>query len=388
MTRQERPTYRKHNSFVTLREHHANAKGVILDKLRQMRDNPTWMSSLSSDHAGILDHALTDLLDTPDPALRPVFALIPSVMDEMLSFGDESVWPRYLVHRYRYEMFPQQHIADDYPPYVQIEPSSVCNYRCVFCFETDDSFTRKSNGFMGHMPLDRFRRVVDQIAGNVEFISLASRGEPLLCPDIVPMLEYVVGKFLNLKINTNAALLDEEKCHAILAGGVKTLVFSADAAAEPLYGQLRVNGKLDKVLANIERFQQIRAAHYPESRIITRVSGVKVSDAQDIDTMEAFWGGLVDQVTFVAYNPWENTYLQPENGMATPCSDLWRRLFVWWDGKVNPCDVDYKSTLSVGNLDDKDISGLWQSDAYRQLRRDHLNGARRGHDPCSRCTVT
>ena len=37
-----------------------------------------------------------------------------------------------------------------------------------------------------------------------------------------------------------------KKIHAILAGGVKTLVFSADAADEKLYSELRVNGNLKK----------------------------------------------------------------------------------------------------------------------------------------------
>ena len=41
-------------------------------------------------------------------------------------------------------------------------------------------------------------------------------------------------------------------------------------------------------------------------------------------------------------------YEAKENGIAEPCSDLWRRMFIWWDGVVNPCDSDYKSTLSVG----------------------------------------
>ena len=40
------------------------------------------------------------------------------------------------------------------------------------------------------------------------------------------------------------------------------MVFSADAAEEPLYSQLRVRGKLKKVLENIERFQKIREVEY------------------------------------------------------------------------------------------------------------------------------
>ena len=71
--------------------------------------------------------------------------------------------------------FIQTKILDEYPPYLQIEPSSICNYRCVFCFETDKSFTTKKNGFMGTMEVDLFKDIIDEAKDNIEFISLASR---------------------------------------------------------------------------------------------------------------------------------------------------------------------------------------------------------------------
>ena len=95
--------------------------------------------------------------------------------------------------------------------------------------------------------------------------------------------------------------------------GVKTIVFSADAATEPLYSKLRVNGNLSKVLKNIENFKKIKETKYPKNPIISRVSGVKFNDEQNINSMEKFWGDLVDQVAFVNYNPWENSYTKAPN---------------------------------------------------------------------------
>ena len=109
--------------------------------------------------------------------------------------------------------------------------------------------------------------------------------------------------------------------------------------------------------------------------------------ASDLDEMERVWGELVDQVALVEYNPWENVYQSPLNEVGTPCSDLWRRMFVWWDGTVNPCDVDYKSTLAVGNAKDCRHSDLWRGDAYEKLRTHHLEQQRKMVSPCSRCTV-
>ena len=114
---------------------------------------------------------------------------------------------------------------------------------------------------------------------------------------------------------------------------------------------------------------------------------MKFNNEQNFNSMEKIWGKLVDQVAFVNYNPWENSYKKPSNDIIEPCSDLWRRMFIWWDGKTNPCDVDYKSNLSVGNFVEKSISELWTSENYQMLRQKHLNLQRQKIKPCSSCTV-
>ncbi len=386
MKKNIRPVYQKQNSFFEIRHNQKNTLAETLTRIAATRGKSDLIGKMSKAHKQIFNQACIDLLDLDslDKSLR--FSLSPSVIEEIATYSDLDL-PRYLIHRYRYEMYPQLKFLDEYPPYLQIEPSSTCNFRCVFCFETDPTFTDKSNGHMGQMTLDLFKNIIDQAVGNVEFISLASRGEPMICKDIVPMLEYTRGKFLNLKLNTNASLLDEVKCHAILGGGVKTIVFSADAAEEPLYSRLRVNGNLSVILKNIELFQKIRQKHYPGLSGLTRVSGVKVSDDQNMDSMEKVWGDLADQVDFVEYNPWENVYNQPANNLDTACSDLWRRMFIWWDGKVNPCDVDYKSTLCHGSIKDFSLSKLWQSSSYKNLRTHHIDSKRKDKKPCSACTV-
>ena len=284
-------------------------------------------------------------------------------------------------------MYPQLNLLDSFPPYLQIEPSSICNYRCVFCFETDKSFTDKKKGHMGTMSLELFKNIVDQAFGNIEFISIASRGEPLVSKKIIEMLKYTENKFLNLKINTNASLLTEDICHAILSDTVKTVVFSADAADEELYKKLRVNGNLENVLKRIRMFNNIKLKHYPKSKIITRVSGVKVNSEQNFDQMKSFWGELVDQVAFVDYNPWENIYNSPVKNIKKPCSDLWRRMFVWWDGKVNPCDSDYKSFLSVGSFPKNSLQDLWKNKQYELIRNQHLSEKRTKVFPCKSCVL-
>ena len=356
-----------------------------MNKLKVLLNNKKNIRNLQKEELNILKKIKEDLFEKGSKN-QPKFTLTPNVIKEIETISETNL-PRYLAHRYRYEIYPQVNKVDNYPPYLQIEPTSICNYRCVFCYQTDNKFNKRSTGFMGHMKLETFKEIIDQAYGNVEFISLASRGEPLLCPEFKDMLNYTRDKFFNLKINTNASLLDEKMAHAILESGVKTLVFSADAASKKLYDKLRVNGDLNKILKNIKKYQDIKLKKYPDSKIITRVSGVKVNTDQNLDEMEKFWGSLVDQVAFVDYVPWENVYISESSKVNTPCSDLWRRMFVWWDGKVNPCDVDYKSELSVGNIFNNNISELWKSKEYNSLRKKHLSKLRRKISPCNKCVL-
>ena len=176
MEKKGRQPYRKHNSFVELRHKHAEAELTARARIAAVRSRADLIDQLSAAHRKVFEQAIADIFSEQPATGAPHFGLSPNVVEEINTYPDERVLPRYLVHRYRYEIFPQQHVVDDFPPYLQIEPSSLCNYRCVFCYETDKTFTRKSSGFMGHMKLDTFKRIVDQAEGRVEFISLASRG--------------------------------------------------------------------------------------------------------------------------------------------------------------------------------------------------------------------
>jgi len=292
---------------------------------------------------------------------------------------------RYLAYRYRYSKFPELKIIDDYPPCVQIEPSSICNFRCVMCYQTDASFSSRNSGHMGFLGLDLFKKAVDELEGHVEAITLASRGEPTLNKAFIPMLEYCRGKFLGLKVNSNASIMSEEIVHALFSNDVSTIVFSIDSADKKRYEEIRVGGKFVTLLQNLERFRNIRQKHYSASKTIVRISGVKINDDQNIDHMNEAWKKYADIIAFTNYTPWQSAYENPANDIESPCSELWRRLFVWQDGRVNPCDTDYKSTLSRWNLGTQTLSRIWNSSEYNELRRLHLAKERNKIEPCRRC---
>jgi len=370
----------KSNSFEHFHVFNNFEKNEIIQTLIELKKD---LKKFSDNKKKIILKAIADISSTEEG--DKIFKLKDNTIAELKSLDKED-YLEYLYHRYRYEIFPTAKEIDHYPPCLQIEPSSVCNFRCIFCFETDKTFTNKKNGFMGTMDFDNFKNIIDDAQGNIQFLTLASRGEPLVSKSINKMISYTNGKFLNLKLNTNASLFTEEICHTILSDTVKTLVISADAAEKEEYAKIRVNGDLNKIVKNLEMLNSIKEKHYKKSKIITRVSGVNFSKDQNFKKMLSFWKDYADQIVFVKYNPWENSYLTPENDIDEACSDLWRRMFIWWDKKVNPCDVDYKSKLSVGVFENS-ISDIWKSNNYNTLRKKHLEKNRKELTPCKSCTV-
>ena len=99
-----------------------------------------------------------------------------------------------------------------------------------------------------------------------------------------------------------------------------------------------------------------------------------------------FWSSIADEVGYAFVRPQWDTYFNaphPENN--EPCQNLWGRLYVWWDGTVNPCEQDYKSNLKLGKFPDKSIKELWHSSQLESLRNKHLNNKRKNCFPCDRC---
>lgn len=300
---------------------------------------------------------------------------------------DRALWVDYLNYRYEFKLYPYTRKLLSHPLHLLIEPTSICNLRCTMCFQVDRTFTKKE--YMGMMPWDLFVKIVDEAAEiGCNAITLASRGEPTLHKDFGKMLIYLKSKnILDIKINTNATKLTEELCHDILKAEVSEVVFSVDAGTKDTYESIRVKGKFEEVVANIEQFAKIREKYYPNAVTTTRISGVKVSKEQDIEQMETFWSRIVDEVVIVpAYSRWD-TYNNPTNSLTTACSALWSRMYVWYDGTCNPCDFDYKSNLALGNVNDHSLAEIWANERYAKFRELHAAKNRSQMNPCDRCPL-
>ena len=133
--------YTKDNSFHNLNCH----KPENYDVLNIVNNLKGELPKLTHDEAVIVLRAIKDLESNADPNNK--FQILPHVKDEIQSLTNDQLG-KYIYYRYRYDIFPKTYELDEYPPVVQIEPTSICNYRCVFCFQTDKNLTNKKTVHM------------------------------------------------------------------------------------------------------------------------------------------------------------------------------------------------------------------------------------------------
>jgi len=297
---------------------------------------------------------------------------------------------RYIIFRYKFHLAGSEKINFGYPPYLLIEPVSTCNLRCPFCFQTDKSFTKKP--FMGVIDFDFFKKIVDQADElGVGAVTIASRGEPTMHKKYIQMLEYLNKKnnIFEIKTNTNGTYLNDKICHAIFKNNVTQVVISSDHYIKEDYERLRLGSNFENVVKNVDMLFNIKKEHYPNSLTEIRISGIDNDRNLDRKKFKEFWIQRSDHVTagfpLERWNTYEN---EPLPEIKDPCENLWDRMYVWFDGKVNPCDADYKSYLSYGNAKEYSIKELWNNKVISNVRNAHLSNKRNELNPCDRCGVT
>ena len=296
----------------------------------------------------------------------------------------------YLIFRYKFYIAGKKKINLGFPPYLLIEPVSSCNLRCPFCFQVDKSFTRKP--YMGVIDFEFFKKIVDEANDiGVGAVTLASRGEPTMHKKYVEMLEYLSKKenIFEIKTNTNGTFLSEKICHAIFKYNVSQVIISSDHYIKKNYERLRLGSNFEKVVENVDRLYEIRKKFYPDSITEIRISGIDNERNLDRKKFKNFWIKRSDHVT-ASYplERWDTYNNKPHDKITDACENLWDRMYVWFDGKINPCDADYKSYLNYGDAKKNNLKKIWNDKIIEKTRRMHLVKERNKIVPCDRCGVT
>lgn len=139
-----------------------------------------------------------------------------------------------------------------YPRYIQIEPTTRCNFTCGFCAGR-------------HMPqqdmsLERLRNLVDPLE-QLTHVELQGEGEPLLHPDFFAMVSYLRQRFPAVKISliTNGSLFTDAVIEQLLQASLSSIMVSLESADDAEFQRIR-GGKFSRVTRGLRKLMERKKA--------------------------------------------------------------------------------------------------------------------------------
>ncbi len=268
-----------------------------------------------------------------------------------------------------------------FPPVVGIETTNRCNLKCVMCPRQE--MTRP----IGDMRELTFKRVIEDIAGKVEFVWLQDYGEPLLNKDTLRFVRLARAAGLRTGISTNGTVLVDSIIEDILDSGLDYIIFALDGATKETYERIRVGADFDRVTAGIRRFLDRKTAR--NARTFTVLQCICMEQTQaEIGAFARSWtvkgidGLRIRQLTYSG----NQGRFRNDRGRR-PCYWLWANPHVKYDGTVVACCQDVNAALALGNIHEQPFGEIWNGPEMRRLRQLHIDG-RQGDIPlCRSCNM-
>ena len=296
-------------------------------------------------------------------------------------------------------------------PYtVIVEPSSLCNFRCVQCFQSIKSpsyFTRNRM----NMPLERVRRVIEQLKAwpgdRHKVLKLSLYGDPLLSPDFAEMLRLAAQAAIAQRIETttNASLLTRMLAESLVVHQLDYVRVSIYSANQKRHREVTHSSfDIGVIHENLRVLQEVKQAHGSDKPFVS----CKMLDAygEENDRFVEMYGDVADEVFIDKPHSWIKvegadflgTYyeegaddarrdLAEHSTARVACPMAFTTMAVRSNGDVSPCCVDFIGGTNLGNADDLGMQQIWESDPWYEFEKMQLEGRKNGNSSCARCDI-
>jgi radical SAM protein with 4Fe4S-binding SPASM domain len=297
----------------------------------------------------------------------------------------------YLFHRTKAPM----------PCFFNVDPSSACNLRCVFCPQSDPPV----GASFGIMELELFEEIVEQIrryavcAG----ISLSFAGEPLLNRNLPRMVEIVRRRLLlPPHIATNGTLLSRDTARSLIEAGAGS--FMIDFCADPAHFEsMCPPADWERVRDNIAALGDLIRER--DAAVIVKIKDLdwrgetEAARERSLSSLRAIFGDGFP-FFYIPYNlhNWAGEfavgaaerygYRRPGGARRPryhPCSHLWLAMNIHADGNVSICCRDTMQGAVVGNVREKTLPEIWNGPAMVRMRELMVKGEYARIPICEHC---
>jgi radical SAM protein with 4Fe4S-binding SPASM domain len=303
---------------------------------------------------------------------------------------------------YKFSLLLKSPIHWGNPIVMEIEPTTSCNLRCPQC----PSGLREFSRITGMLDLPLYRKIIDELHGDLMYLILYFQGEPFLNKNFLEFVKYAAAKNVYTATSSNGHYFTDEMAKATVESGLDRLIISMDGLTQETYEKYRVGGNLEKVLAGTERIvywkkklgkttpniiwqfiafkhneHQIPALKKKAKELGVDELGIKTAQIYDYKHTDDF---IPESEKFSRYKKTDDGYVI-KNELLNQCWRMWRGSVITWDGLVVPCCFDKDATHRFGDVSAESFQSVWKSKAYYNFRSAILRG-RKEIDICTNCT--
>jgi len=245
-------------------------------------------------------------------------------------------------------------LITDFPFIIDLELTNACNLNCRMCsrqlMERD----------VGYMSREMFQKVLNECSTHSTPIRMSRWGEPFLHPHIIEFCKQIKEKELILHITNNGNVISESHMKGLIECGLDSIIFSMQGATAEEYEYMRRRGSYSKLYNNIMKLLELRG---DEDKPFIRVSST-ISERDSDESVQKFidyWKNIVDAVGIGRTNMVRIDGKKPKWAKYSPCTEVYQKLSVDYDGKVSACCGDYDNLLTIGDLSEpySSLSKIW-----------------------------
>lgn len=289
------------------------------------------------------------------------------------------------------------------PVNVHIETTNICNFRCVYCPQSnpDEHFNLLGRG---KMSLDNFKIILDKItaAWNINEIILTRDGEPLVHPDLEQFIAYCATKNLDVTIGSNGSYFNTERVARLLDSGL-TKVKGDFCASKEKYENLRRNGKWEEVRDGYRNLIENAIENRRKFHLVlVDLNTYDLNNPDEIDrSLEEMHRLFPYPQAYLSINAamMHNSFneasivLSTSNKLAKKkynlCHHPWIELVIDYKGNAVGCCRDLRSEYIIGNvLESDDLEGeIWNGERMQFLRHQLVKKSPESMVTCAKCDL-
>lgn len=258
-----------------------------------------------------------------------------------------------------------------FPKNIMVELSNACNHRCTFCYNRN---MKRKIGMINHGLMQRI--IIEAYAAGARELGLSTTGEPLVNAHLFDYIKLAKETgFTYVYFSTNGGKLTPEKVEQLFEAQLDSIKFSINAGTAETYAKIHGRKEFDHVISMVKLIARRREElKSPMKLLVTNV--VTAENQHEQEQLRSLLGDVVDDIAF--FN--DTGAVGPTNSMNTPlpCSMLFNRAHVTWEGYLTTCCVDYENNLTVADLNQVSLKEGWESTVYQEFRKRHMQKDVRG----------